>query len=828
MLKQCFSTPRDRVTILVFQCTILMILHGCAVKYTYCGMENTHHNTVPIAERWPIYHLWRVCSQIQAEKSTKSSDDRTLQQEVQATTQEVTGLIKFDESANLEKEQIPGKEVLSRISNPFPDQTPTQVLRRSYLIAQINWTPSFVGYLLAFPQSLFAVEAISNFLSVYEYIRAGVRITVRVNSTPYHQGALLTAILPCRQGATVTDYQYANMRPVVLSASVQDSTTIDVPYMNPLSWLDIATCADYAICTFALRPFNNLITTSTGVPASCTVSIFASFLDPKVAGFVEPSSIRNRMKDRMKAQSVTERRATFTNSKAEVVPVPESDTKKEGEDKSKNGTTVQGIQKVVGGASEILKMIPVLGPIWTPIAKFISTFGKVLDEPFNPAVPQGIDQNLNFNDLAHCQGLFSGQQLTLYPGVQTSKENFGMESSYMMIHELAQVPALHYQTSFTTQDQVVSIGLTPLTPNNVAGVDFLGFVAAEFTLWRGSIKYFFHFVNSAFYSARFRISYATTAPGSGDGDLPQMIVDVKGDTMTEFCVPYLYPTPWRPTGDSFVAGNPKLTVEMITPISGSTSPSTPLIYLNVWRSGGEDIQFNLLRNSYYVYNPSQLEKLKKKKETKVTEPIPIREKVRAQTTIATRFQKTFPPIMAGSQFSAEFRTCAAELPIRISDMMKRWSDVPNNFGSYPLADTIFPQSISTDLPYYDYTSFQYWSNVFLFWRGSRRWRFFANLSDVAYLQYGTTFAPSVSQGQAVVMTNCASDLLRHNDIEVPWISEVPYSYVVQNPPVPFTAQFGSPGNLDYEQGTLQPDTVYLKAGDDFQFLYLWPPVIQPE
>jgi len=742
--------------------------------------------------------------------------------------------------------------MLTMISNPFPDQTPNQVLRRSYLIAQVNWTPSFTSLSLAFPQTLFAIDAISNFLSVYEYFRAGVTITVRVNSTPYHQGSLVTAIAPCRSLTGVTGYQLQNMRPVILSASVQDSCTIELPYLNPLDWLDIATCADYAIGTFALTVLNPLLTTSTGVPASCTVSIFCAFRDPKVAGFIEPSAFLEKkkkameQKEKMKAQSVVERRGrVMTNSYGKQVT--DENTQIEGEKKADKGTTVNGIQKIVGGASEILKMIPVVGAIWSPIAKFISTYGKVLDEPFNPAVPQGVDQNLNFNDMTHMQGLFSGQQITMYPGVQTSKETFDMESSFMAIHELAQVPALYYSTTFATQDQSITLGLTPLSsegPSTVHGIDFLAFVAATFHLWRGSIKYLFHFVNSAFYSARFRISYATSTPGSGDGDLPQQIVDVKGDTFVEITVPYLFPTTWRTTGLAFASGSPKLFIEMITPISGSSMPATPIIYLNIWRSGGEDIQFNFIRNPYPVLFPSlALERKKKRKEKKkplevipfdpeTMEPLPAtirmnKDRMKAQCTIATRFKKTFQPIMAGSQFSGEFRTCAAEIPIRISDMMKRWSQLPLDVRMYDQFDAYFPQSAVTGDTEYDFTSYQYWSNLFLFWRGSRRTRILANEGDFVsldFLSQGTNWlTDGFTQGTAFTMVNCNSDLLRHNDVEIPWISEVPYMYTFQTG-ASFTAQFDLPAGMTYNSSfsTNEPNFMFGKAGDDFQFLYLWP------
>lgn len=719
--------------------------------------------------------------------------------------------------------------MLKMISNPFPDQTPKEILCRSYLLSQFNWVPGATTFNLKFPQALFALDTIMNYLSVFEYFRAGVKISVRVNSTPYHQGSLVTGVIPCRDITNLSSYLLANLRPVVLSASVQDSCTVEVPYLNPLSWLDIATCADYAICTFTMRTLNSLLTTSTGIPASVPVSVFAAFVNPETAGFIEPSSFKKKREayldkkkkfskfdDKMKAQSTkySDRRIKYEIPSVANAP----DTQKEGEDKAKNGTTVKGVQKIVGGASEIIKMLPVIGAIWTPIAKFISTFGSVLDVPYNPAVTTAVDLGNAVNDVSHVQGVFSGQQLSLYPGVQTSKESFNMESSYMLISEMAQIPALYLQNTFALEADTFFMAVTPLSPGSFLSPDYLAFVAAEFRFWRGSIKYLLHFVNSAFYSARFRISYCTTVPGSGDGDLPQMIVDVKGDTWVEFTVPYLHPLVWRPTGDAFAISDPRIYVTMLTSIAGSSAPSAPVIYCNVWRAGGEDIQFNMVRNSYYVYAGSE-EKNKKsiawreKKRVKLLE-----EPMKAQSTITTRFSKSFAPILAGGKYSAEFRTCNAELPIRVSDMMKRWAFFqPNNLNT-PGWDVIMPQSLTSTDAIDDYEPFQYFSQVFNFWRGSRRIRLVNCPFDQFYNYFNSSTSSFTSDGMAMTIPTGAGfipviNYIAHNDIEIPWLSEVPYNYVYHNPTIPYAPQFDNPVGLTVQFAGDGPNDTFWKAGD---------------
>jgi hypothetical protein len=764
------------------------------------------------------------------ESSSKTSDDRTLQQEAQPMIQEVTGLLQFEESANLEMEKIPGRQKLTMISNPFPDHTPKEVLSRSYNILNYDWTSSATTVNLQFPQELFAIETIAHYLSIFDYFRAGVRISVRLNSTPYHQGTLVAGIIPCRNQANLTTWQRLNCRPVVLSASTQDSCTIDVPYLYPASWLDLSNYADYDICSFMLTQLNTLNDTSGNSPPSVSVSIFAAFINPECAGYVEPSSTSlkrftkaYREKRLPKAQSSKLERFNKSGNKVKTLDglLSGDDVEKEGEKKAKDGVTIKGVQKIVGGGSEILKMVPVIGPIWKEIAKFISTFGSVLDEPFDPSKIDKSDIDALMNDHAQCSGLFHGAQLTMYPGVQTSQDSFGMESSRMTIGELAQVPGLFQTTTFAHISDSFSFGLTPLTPNSYSGaVDFLGFTAAGFNYWRGGLKFLFHFVCSAFYSARFKIAYATTVPSTLDGDLPQMIVDVKGDTYTEVTIPYLFPLPWRLTGDSFAVGTPKLYISMITDIQGPALSDSATIYLNIWRSGAEDIQFNMIRSSYYCYGGSLDKARKQKKLAKSEKEIP-----KAQCTIGTRFKNKFEPIQEGSMYSGEFRTCNAELPISVSDVLKTWW--PNDPAQYGNSfDDLLPYNPSSSNITLQYSPNVYFGNLFNFWRGSRRWRIEANAGDDITMSDGTdTIDDHFYIFQHVpIHVNCPSLVRRNNDVEIPWISQVPYVPTLFSTPNQMHITWNRPMQTYARPvSSALPDTWSLKMGDDFQYLYLLPP-----
>jgi hypothetical protein len=229
---------------------------------------------------------------IQASEN-KQSNDNALTEQIEPVLNNETALTQFKESANVVTQEISGHDYLERISNPFVDQTPTQVLERVYRLATISWTPGMANQAFVFP-SLLVNTLIANYLAPFRYFRAGVKLQIRMNSTPYHQGALMVSSLPTINASigspTVlwNPYVLSGFKPVVLSASTQDSCVIEFPYLNPIPWLSVSTLStSSAIGTILISELNELTSTSTGVPASVELLVFGSFTNPKVASYNE-------------------------------------------------------------------------------------------------------------------------------------------------------------------------------------------------------------------------------------------------------------------------------------------------------------------------------------------------------------------------------------------------------------------------------------------------------------------------------------------------------------------------------------------------------------
>jgi hypothetical protein len=735
-----------------------------------------------------------------------------MQDVSEPATNNETGITSFEESSNVVTTALPGFLNLDKISNPFPDQTPHMLLNRTYLIDTFDWIPGLATKNYRFPQQLLTNPVIKSALSPFTYFRAGYKIQIKLNSTPYHQGALMVSSSPCSTNHLLSLLNNSGFNPIVLSASVQDSCTIEQPYINPTPWMSTTPSSpeSYAIGATTIQELNTLISTQTGVPVLVPVSVYASLTNVQTAGFRQPVAAP------FQAQSARNWRKTVSLQDDSTWPTSKSN---EASTKQEKGIATKSTGKIIGGISEVVKLIPVVGDIWKPIAGFIKTFAGNLDKPNNTsAINYFKNDSLQYQNLV--TGLSNCETFTMYPNVSVCPSNFGLDCSDMSVSALAAIPMLHSQFFFQHAADKKSISVHVMAPYisdypMQSDPDFLSFTAAAFQYWRGSIKYLFHFVSSGFYSTRFRITYANETPTIVNGDLPQLIVDVKGDTITEFTIPYLWPTFWRTTGLPRV-DFPKIYIEMLSDISGPSLPSEPLIYLNVWRAAGEDIEFSLLKNATFV--PGDVLPATIISSDLTSSKLAFQ----AQTSPFTRFKKSFAPVIEGSAYSLEMGNCMPEVGLSIKDCTRRNSSLdPTTWLS--LSDLSYVGSPSVD-PFllFDREPFPYFSHVFLFWKGSRR------VFDNQVTTFGLV-APStnthLTSGSAL-RVDAPYNYENRNGYEIQYSCEVPYVPVKHSGPIPFPVIAPqSPVGLTVHGGS-QPESVDWAAGDDFMLLSLTPPLIQ--
>lgn len=684
------------------------------------------------------------------------------------------GLMAFEESANVVKnDNFHSAKVERFISNPFPVDIPKELLERSFPVATISWTNTMALQTINFPGAFLSITSITDVLKKFTWLRAGVHIEIKMQSTPYHQGSLLVGWLPCAgTGEPQTIQQISGYNATVLSASTQDSCSYDIPYLSPIDWItsSISTTSNSDIARLYIKALNPLLTSSSSVSAVVPLLVFASFKDIEVTGY------QSQMKPGPKFQK---------NSEAA--------SKKDGED----------TKSAVSSVSKVLRKIPVVGEVYSPIADLLNSFAGDLSKPTSET-PPCTNIHPYYSDVNHGAGMTQATQLSLYPNPQLAQAPlmFGMETSHMTVSHIARQPILYDQTMFNGTVVNWEVAVSPFVLGaTLPERDYLASIAKANRFWRGSIKYLIHFCMPAFYSCRVRLSVDFMGGGtpSNFGDLMTRFVDVKGDTWEEVTVPFMNRLTWADDNlnPTFV---PFFRIFQLTAIVGSTAPATPVMYINIFRSGGEDIQFA---------GPRPLDGIITAERAKIG----YSNQYSNQMNIGKRFQSQFPCINKGSMQSVEKGQCMTETTGTVSDILKRQQQCTIN--------PKFPGNTGNALGLFDY-----YANFFVFWRGGRILRHihFENttLKSGWYLDITNNSTRNMSCGWAPAYSSPVGPY-QPEAIHVPYLSGQPY-YPVQIG-TDFTAtgcQVSQPIDAYLGVTTDTGNMTTIAGADDLVLLYLVP------
>lgn len=461
-----------------------------------------------------------------------------------------------------------------------------------------------------------------------------------------------------------------------LSASLGDGLSIELPYFIPMEWVDGLSGSltpDGKIATVWLAELNRLLTTSPNISASIPIVVYASFTEIEMMGMCSFSKEPGVIKELQK--------------------------------KNNDGINAK---TVVSGVSQVVRALPVIGPIWGAIATIINTFAGDLAKPVNDAAPQLITATAT-PDSALCHGITQADEVSMYSQalVSQSKTFNGMLTSHITLNELARKPMLHLQYKFDGTNTSFALTATPQIKDysDFRNMDWLWAISLAFRYWKGSIKYLIHFVLPSFQSFRAQITILDQLGVAvvSTGDLMNKIVNVQGETWVEVNVPYLRPVLWVVPAAEVPASAavPKLVITQLTPIVGSSLPATPVCYINVYRAGGEDTAFRVLQHADDLISP---------------------EKEVVSQSLEVRFRKPFDGLVAGSNQSIEKGYVAPEIACSVSDCLKRASFTLSSSSTF--SDTTAPFNFPPGTGNVNYGSiglepFQYFAAMFMFWRGSR-------------------------------------------------------------------------------------------------------------
>lgn len=684
---------------------------------------------------------------------------------------------------------------------------------REYMLDSFNWGITAVNRSYQFPDYIITNTALwpnlLQLLAMFRYYRTDLEIRVKMETTPFHQGSLMIGSLPGGAGVGPSLTTLSGLNSFVLCSSLQNECKFVMPFLSPRNWIDSTenTSPDASIGSLFIKTLNTLIPTQANMPSSVPVLVYFRFVNMKqmspVSGPIPHPSLRT------------------------IKAIAHMSVKhnKEASSKSKNGVDSSSI---VSSISSLIKEAPVVGGIYSTAVGVLKSIAPDLSKPLSQEAACNL-QSFYGGQTATTKGLQYAVETSMYPNalVTQSPEFYGMQSSHMGVSSLAQRPMLHnavtlsnaspeYQT-LATPLFTQTFGNTTVTPGPLATSDWLYNVAYAFRYWRGSIKYLLHFCVPSFYAFRVRITVEDQNGTSvtQTGDIISKIIDVKGDTMVELSVPYIRSTSWvSPRSDinpPLPFGGylpPLISVFILTPIVGSTAPTTPVVYLNIWRSGGEDTQFASLQGARDGQDTINAD---------------------AHMDITTIFKKPFDALLPTQTQATEEGLIQADVAGSVSDCLKRESNhVPFTSGTTRVTfpGQFAPGTASANFFNVGREPFHYFANMFLFWRGSRILKHYQSYPDFVSLQGPDSVAMHGDGGANLFLTTSTYPSIMHAEaISVPYSACVPYYatwtglQVLSSSLLQSASQFFTP--LDLRSGSVGSvqSGLTLSGGDDFMCLH---------
>lgn len=667
-------------------------------------------------------------------------------------------------------------------SDPYLKGELTAALTRSYQIDQFSWaTTDTQGTLktsYVFPYVLMQLPFLADKLKYYAYFRSKIRITFRINTTKFEYGTLLISRLPFYDHTNANAWRHSNLfqaaqnRPILLSAQQGSTVSLEMDWINPKQY-QLMSSPLPEIGTVFVHVLHPLTSVSTEPPPSISVTVFAQFVDPEVAGFAPDAAPPTPMlrkaliaynaaqeplfKKRLKrTQSITSTDGDAQSSKKGGRTVAA-----EAQEKSEKGV-LTGVSEAVMTIAPMLSAVPVIGEFAAPAAMAAAALHPILsmlglNKPMDVAVNQVVfprgDPGLSYG-----KGLDQLHKLSLDPKytVSTTTGLCGTDNPQPSVKEIIMTPSLLASNSFNNTTSVgAEIVRIPVHANYspfvvVSGDNwylqpYVSWYAQFFKFWRGSLKYLIRFNTSSFVTTRVRISHLvetiTSSYASVSGDLVSKVVDINGDTEVALTVPYINPNGYVPcllpdNVTNFVNNTGCLTLSLVDPITSTMTTNNPVIYYDIWVAAGPDFQYlkhmasAMITSQIHLSNPSSEVKLKLRKTNAASSDDGY-----AQCDINKTFSVEFPGLVP-AHYIHEKGLWSGEDPGALNTLLHRYAAKLPQPGTgttiyYPWINACYLQSSGVDLDNHFLLGCP-----FLFWRGAART--FSFLDEVEYVTYSTS------------------------------------------------------------------------------------------
>lgn len=708
----------------------------------------------------------------------------------------------------------------------------TRLLERICLVDDFTWS---TGDLATSPttapglQKVFldvdlALRNIARNLDVMQQFvlyRSNVEVTIRLNSNQFYYGALMVTLFPYGTGSRLDERSVLD--PVVISASSAESTIKTWKWSYPIPWkrTDEAGSAAGHPVFLSIDVLAPLTIANPSMPTSITVQIWARFTEMELCYPTGSTSM-------IQAHS--------SKGAMPVVKYPKKDkTKHPAEDGNTVDTAITAISSItIGDAVSAISSLPdFVGENWGAITPLLGFFDKPdRDVPQTPIIIEpSVDLfNCDIGDSNVSTSLYKGRYVDPGSGRMPMTKNW-TQSDYSRIPALRSI--VYTMTAANTDTNPFLVPLISYHPDNTTMKTPLDYCCLASGMFRGSLKVCMQFFTSSFISARIIVQYGTRVSDSIDPVFPldytngiTRIINVKGDTVDTFTLPYLNDRYWANFGGATISYNSVINFYIDSVIATTNTTENPIIYCVLWVAGGDDVQFampvpvdSLFWSSIdtsLTSSDGRSEKGKEKLSHTVEKPnrsigLKTFHKIEAHACVGSIFQQTFPPIGENCHYDIDRGFSTSEMIGPIVDVCKRYSSKPNiTIGS----STTLPGLAMTNMELLDTTNAEYvsirntlwgtWRACFLFRSGGGRVR----LYDDAFTPYRWT--------------------IRYNsvDLDIPYLSptdgmsRLTLPQVMQYPfaslayPVPQMSATAAP-----LPSFAASQVLYIAARDDLQFGY---------
>lgn len=515
----------------------------------------------------------------------------------------------FDANEDIIKKREVQKLML--FDKVYINQVPNKILDR--------WVPLGAGvlqpptpYMLIYTpfDTLLNTDYIKQALKTFFYLRAKVEVKIVYSTSIWNYGAVFISnisggsstvgstnyawINGTGSGAAGTDFgKMLSHNPIILDLSQQEEVIFDLPWISPANYIslkafydtgDDANTATVNFCDnlfrFAIfQPFATGALDST-VTTAFNFNLFARFQDVTVQGFTFDATASSGLVEAQSAFVMS----TLGGLAAQATPVVSSWLKTQADKAIKVG---------LGKAEGFLE--------------------GYLDQDEEKKVMETSDKRVEVdrqtsNILPDMYGdLVANNQMckAVLPARPTP-------SSWHRVTDFLQKPSFIGSFVYPGEGSAPLYSFIPI-PNasevGTATTDRIAYLGQYARFWRGSIIYTFLLMTSPMVSVKFKILLTWNTNDSVVGEpesLLTRIVTVRGTTVVDIPVPFLYSQQWLPTDLGIAISDlpylegpvnaPALWIQRYQPAySPGDIPAT--VHLHVWRRAGKDFAFSSLREA---------------------------------------------------------------------------------------------------------------------------------------------------------------------------------------------------------------------------------------